>query len=209
MSLVIYHFDCESSGLNSITQEVTELGIIRDLDRMQLWRNVKCETPWTCSADALKITNKTIEDLSNGHSKENVVAEANKFINEDGLTRAHRVACAHNASFDRRFLHALWSKCGLEFPIDNWIDTIPMVKEYAKQQGIVKPKVNLQAACDLVGIKKFSAQHNAKVDSRNLYLLYRDLVDNKKIDYLPFIKTHIHTLIEEECGLNPDDLDIE
>ena len=65
--------------------------------------------------------------------------------------------------------------------------TLP--KEYAKKIGLIKPKVNLHASCDIVGIKKISSAHNAKSDSRNTYLLHKDLIESKKIDYLPFIKT--------------------
>jgi hypothetical protein len=89
-----------------------------------------------------------------------------------------------------------------------------LTREYAKKQGIVKPKVNLHASCDLVGIKKISEAHNAKVDSRNTYLLHRDLVEQKKVDYLPFIKTERHiinvspTVGDDDEGLDPSLLDL-
>ena len=67
-----------------------------------------------------------------------------------------------------------------------------LTRAYAKQIGLVKPKVNLHAALDIVGVKKFADKHNAKTDSQNTYLLLRNLIEEKKMDYLPFIKTAEH-----------------
>lgn len=79
------------------------------------------------------------------------------------------------------------------------------------KKGDDKQKFNLHSSCDMLGIKKISEAHASKVDSRNTYLLYKNLVEDKGIDYLPYIKTEIHTIastnMEEECGLDPDLLD--
>jgi DNA polymerase III epsilon subunit-like protein len=217
MSIVYYIIDLETTGLKAGYHEATEIGIIRASDRVQLWRNIKCEYPERSSFDALKITNKTLVDLEKGFSKEQVVEECDKFFNEDGLTPAHRCIVGHNiVSFDKRFLHALWEQLGKEFPAHLWLDTIPMTKLYAKQIGLIKPKVNLHAACDIVGVKKISESHNAKVDSRNSYLLWKNLVEDKRIDYIPFIKTAVHVITpttvddgdDTGAGLDPALLDI-
>lgn len=212
MSLRYYIIDTETTGLKSGYHEITEIGIIRCEDRVQLYRQIRSEHPERASFDALAITKKTMNDLSKGREKGEVVEECNKFFEEDGVGASGRVIVAHNASFDRRFLHALWGECGKEFPANLWLDTISLVKEYAKREGHIKPKVNLHAACDLVGIKKISEAHNAKVDSRNTYLLHKNLVEEKGIDILPHIKTEEHRLVKvgvnEEEGLDPTLLDI-
>jgi DNA polymerase III epsilon subunit-like protein len=213
MTLSYYIIDTETSGLKAGYHECTEIGIIRATDRVQLWRNIKCDYPERANFDALAITKKTMADLERGSSKEQVVEECNKFFNEDGLTPAHRCIVGHNIfSFDKRFLHALWESVGKEFPAVLWLDTIPMTKLYAKQIGLVKPKVNLHAACDIAGVKKLSDSHNAKIDSRNSYLLWKSLVDDKKIDYLPFIKTAAHAYSAapqaDDDGLDPALLDL-
>ena len=66
-----------------------------------------------------------------------------------------------------------------------------------------------------MGIKKISEAHNAKVDSRNTYLLHRELVEQKNVDYLPFIKTEIHVVAaaptvdgDDDEGLDPSLLDL-
>ena len=158
-------------------------------------------------------------DLERGYDREVVVAECEKFFAEDGLTPAHRCIVAHNAPFDRRFLHALWGAVGKEFPAHLWLDTVSLTKEYLKQvdnstlnitkTATGKVSTQLHACCDIVGIKKISEAHNAKVDSRNTYLLHRNLMEEKKIDHLPLIKTFIHEIsTTSDEGLDPALLDI-
>jgi DNA polymerase III epsilon subunit-like protein len=199
--LKFYIIDTETTGLKADYHEMTEIGIIRVEDRVQLWRQIKAEYPERANFDALAITKKTMADLERGLTRGNVVSECNKFFAEDGGTPAHRCIVAHNAPFDRKFLHALWAQCGESFPANLWLDTMQLTREYAKKIGLVKPKVNLHASCDIVGIKKISEAHNAKVDSRNTYLLHRSLIEDKKVDYLPFIKTAIH----QYSSSNPTD----
>ena len=204
-----YVIDTETTGLKANYHEMTEIGIIRCTDRVQVHRCIKCENPERANFDALAITKKTMDDLSQGFERSAVVAECNKFFNEDGATPSARVIIGHNIGFDRRFLHALWESQGQEFPAHLWLDTIDLTKAYLKIIGIKTRKVNLHASCDYVGIKKISEAHNAKVDSRNTYLLHRDLVEIKNIDYLPFIKTIVHSINSstEEEGLDPSLLD--
>lgn len=207
MSLQYYVIDTETTGLKSNYHEMTEIGIIRCTDRVQLWRKIKCFYPERASFDALAITNKTMQDLESGYEPSRVVQECENFFSEDGLSPGHRCIIAHNASFDRRFLHALWEAQGKIFPANLWLDTMLLSKEYAKKIGLIKPRVNLHAACDIVGVKKFSEAHNAKVDSRNTYFLHKDLVEVKKVDYLPFIKTAVHVLSSDD-NMDQDLLEI-
>jgi len=216
MGLQFFVIDTETSGLSSSYHEITEVSIIRCTDRFQLTEFIKCDYPERANLDSLKITNKTFADLSNGSLKEDVVKKINKFINEDGLTPAHRCFIAHNASFDMRFIHALYSKVGEQCPVNLWACSMALTRAYAKQIGLVKPKVNLAAACDIAGIKKIAQAHASKMDSRNTYLLWQNLVEDKKMDYLPFIKTNEHILKpkeqdqqDENEGLDPALLDLE
>ena len=204
-----YLIDSETNGLDSKKHEVNEISIIRYSDRVQLTQFIKCDNPLNSSYDALKITNKTLADLEKGSSKEEAALKILKFLNEDGLTPAHRCFIAHNAAFDRRFIHAMYNKINTQCPVDLWLCTIALIKLYLKQQGI-KSLTNLHASCDVLGIKKLSEAHSSKVDTRNNYLLYKALVEDKKIDYLPFIKSFPHVICNtlENEGLDPDLLDI-
>ena len=215
-----YVIDTETTGLKAGYHEMTEVGIIRVTDRVQLWRQIKCDYPERANFDALAITKKTMADLEKGHNKGDVVVECEKFFSEDGLTPAHRCIVAHNAPFDRKFLHALWESCGKEFPAHLWLDTISLTKQFiktagldeeAKKKGLPKLKVNLHAACDLTGVNKISEAHNAKVDSRNTFLLHRQLIEGHKVDHLPFIKTEVHSIApatDDDDGLDMSLLDM-
>lgn len=198
MSLKYYIIDTESSGLSSSYHELIEISIIRCSDRVQLTEFIKCDYPERANYDALKIQNKTMADLEYGSSKEEVISKIDKFINEDGLTPGHRCLIAHNAPFDKRFIHALYDKVSKRCPVDLWLCTMALTKQYAKSIGLVKPKVNLKAACDMVGIKQISGAHASKVDSRNTYMLHKKLVDDLKVDYLPLIKTAAHSVAKDE-----------
>lgn len=224
MSLLYYVIDTETTGLKAGYNEMTEIGIIRYTDRVQLWRQIKCEYPERANFDALAITKKTMADLEKGHDNDKIVEECERFFAEDGATPAHRCIVAHNAPFDKRFLHALWEKNGKQFPANIWLDTIAMTKEYAKNAGLLvkaakgekRQSFALHAACDMVEIKKISEAHNAKVDSRNTYLLFRNLMEEKKVDHLRLLKTEVHNpnLVpgagdDNDGGLDPSLLDFE
>jgi len=219
--LQYYVIDTETTGLKAGYHEMTEIGIIRCTDRVQLWRQIICAYPERANFDALAITKKTMADLERGHEREAVMAECDRFFAEDGLTPAHRCIVAHNAPFDRKFLHAMWEASGKEFPAHLWLDTISLTKEFLKnadqsQLVIVKTptgrvSTQLHACCDMVGIKKISEAHNAKVDSRNTYLLHRQLIEEKKVDHLPLIKTAIHSVVTnptDDEGLDASLLDL-
>ena len=53
MSIVYYVIDTETTGLRQNYHEMTEIGIIRAVDRVQLWKPIKCENPQNASFDAL------------------------------------------------------------------------------------------------------------------------------------------------------------
>ena len=204
--------DSETSGLVSSYHEMTEISIINCDNKVQLTEFIKCDYPERANFDALAITKKTIADIAKGSSKKDVVAKINKFFNEDGLTPAHRCLVAHNAQFDRKFLFALYEKVGQTLPCDLWICSMALTRAYAKKIGLVKPKVNLTASLEIAGIKKLAGQHASKVDARNTYLLWNDLINNKGMDHLSFIKTIPQVLSnqfsDEEQGLDPALLDL-
>jgi DNA polymerase III epsilon subunit-like protein len=219
MGLQYYTVDTETNGIRSGFHEINEISIIRHTDRVQLTLFIKTENPERSSFDALSITKKTLADLEKGISKEEAILKIDKFINEDGLTSAHRCFVGHNVQFDRKFVFAMYEAVGKVFGGELWLDTMALTRQFIKESGIAeeyktkglpKPKVNLHACLDLLQIKKLSEAHASKVDSRNTYLLWKNLVEEKKIDYLPFIKTATHVITtksDEEQGLDPDLLD--
>jgi len=207
--LHFYVLDLETTGLNSQLNEITEISIIRCSDKVQLTEMVKCDYPERASYDALRLTNKTIDDLKKGLSKSDVINKVNRFFEQDGQAPNARCIIGHNIiSFDKRFLHNLWGSKDKEFPADLYLDTIKMTQEYLKspigqQTQLIKTAtgrtaVNLHACCDMMKIRKFAEKHSAISDTRNTYLLWNDLIKNKGVDHLPLIKNHPHRTPKEE-----------
>lgn len=199
-----YILDTETDGLLPKMHSIIEYSIIRCSDRVQLTRQLKSLYPRNASADALKITGKTINDLYKGIGQEEAIADFEAFIEQDGCQPNARCLVCHNVSFDRRFLHALWERHKKRFPFDLFMDTVPFAKRLATKQGHVKPKVKLEMAMDLFGLKKFAGAHTASGDTRNTYVLWKHLMDSG-IDYLDLIKQVPHFV----AGQIPSDEDID
>lgn len=219
--LSAYILDLETHGLSATRNEITEIGIVRVSDRVQLFREVKCEHPEYASYDALKITNKTLADLNNGIPNHEMVDMVDRFFALDGNTPSGRMIVGHNIiAFDKKFLFAAWEKVGKRFPANLWVDTIALTKHFIEttldpnDPKIVKTATGkisktLHSACDMTGVKKIMHAHSALQDSRNNYLLWKALVEKHNIDYLPFIKTHIHKTEDDEVEqLTEDDMEI-
>jgi DNA polymerase-3 subunit epsilon len=207
MALNYYICDTETSGLSSSYHEITEFSFIRCSDRVQISRNVRCDYPEHANADSLRITGKTLADLSIGISQQQAIEEIIEFLNQDGSIPAGRCIIAHNASFDERFIHALFKRFGKTFPADLWLCSMAMTKAYAKSLGLVKPKVSLAASCELLGVKQQGNAHSAKADSRNTYYLWDKLVQKNAFNVLPFIKNSAQKKVEPEEELDTSFLD--
>lgn len=202
MSLIYYVADTETTGLNASNQEIIELSIIRCTDRIQLTRSIKAEFPERASPEALRVTNKSKEDILKGMPKENAVELIHNFILEDGLTPAHRCLICHNEKFDRKFLHALWKKVGKKFPADLFLCTMEMTREYAKMKNMGKVKVNLKDSLAMLKIAGIQRYHASSVDCQNTFLLWQKLME-ENVDYLSLIKKFPH-IDEEEVPAFPE-----
>ncbi len=191
--LKYYIIDTETTGLSAGYHEIIEISIIRSEDRNQISKFIKAEFPQRASPEALKITNKSIKDLLGGESKEKVVEAIDLFLSQDNCSPEHRVFVAHNAPFDRRFCHALWGSVGKTFPANCWLDTKTLVKETLIKRGISKPKdLTLKGSMEKIGAKAYEGEHNAIVDSRNCYLLWKKAMESN-VNYLPHIKRTPHS----------------
>ena len=194
MSNIIYYaLDTETTGLDSKQHEVTQISLVRCSDRHQLDKYIKAEHPERASAQALQITIRTKADLFKGESRLAVVEFCEKFIEEDGQTPEHRCMIAHNASFDKRFVHALWQSVNKTFPAHLWLCTKEFTRSYTIKHGIANPKLNLRASLEIVNAKAKFGEHNALVDTQNAYILWKKLMDDG-VDHLPHIKRSPHIL---------------
>lgn len=195
--LKIYLIDTETTGLNSQSHEITQISIIRYDDRTIIDRYIKPQFPWKASPEALVATGRTRADLYKGEDKKIVVAAIDKFLAEDGLTPEHRLMVAHQASFDQRFCHALWGSLNKKFFATLWLDTKPLAKQWAKDLGLIKPKLTLEASLKFADVKPVSnTWHNSASDAKNLYAFFKKAIE-EEIDYLQLIKRIPHYLPNE------------
>lgn len=188
-----YVLDVETTGLSAENHETTQISIVRCKDRHQLSKYIAAEHPERASYEALNITGRTLKDIIRGETKEDAVISCDDFFQQDGKTPEHRCIIAHNAPFDRRFVHALWGKVNKTFPANLWLDTKTLTGRLAKKNGQKKPSLTLESSLKIASVNNVtSGAHNAIADTRNTYKLWKRLVEDHKVDSLPLIKRYLH-----------------
>lgn len=201
MSLSYYIIDTETTGLKAGYNEITEISIVRCSDRHQLTKKVLCDYPDRATPMALKVTNRTFEDLLEGDSKDDVIEACNAFFAQDGKTPEHRCMVAHNASFDKRFCHDLWGSRRQSFPAICWMDTIKFAKDWSKKIGVLpevnpetgNPSFKLASVLKFANITPMPGAHDAGSDARNTYLVWKKGME-LGIDHLGAIKRWPHSV---------------
>lgn len=191
--LTYYCIDTETTGLKPGWAEITQISIIRNSDRHQLSLYIRPEFPERASEEALRKTGRTQADLYRGDSKLKAITAIDNFLSQDGLTPAHRCIIGHNCNFDQRFVHALWEEHEKPFMADLWANTQALAREFAKKNGIPKPKLTLGASLQMLSIKAAPGEHEAVADARNAYLLWNKALD-LGLDHLAVIKNIPHTI---------------
>lgn len=193
-----YIVDTETTGTDHKRHEVSEISIVRFSDYHQITRFIYLDYPENADPFALEATGRIRSELNadlcyTANSKLKMVPEVHDFLLKDGLTPEHRCLVAHNAPFDRRFLHALWKKVGLALPVNFWLDTMKIARIEMKKDGMKRPKVTLQATLEKFGVTAQGQAHRAKFDSQNLCKLFKKIKD-ENIDYLESIERHEHEI---------------
>lgn len=191
MGLQYYVVDTETTGVDANRNEITEISIIRCSDRHQLTKQVKCLYPERAHPMALEKTGRTLADILVGESKESMIQSCNEFLAEDGKTPEHRCMVAHNAAFDKRFIHATWKITGQEFPANHWLCTMKMAREWSKRIGAKPENFQLHTVLGFHGIKPLPGIHDAGSDTRNAYLFWKKAMD-AGVDHLKAIKRMPH-----------------
>lgn len=197
MSLNLYIIDTETTGLSIDVHEINQISVLRVEDREQLDIQIKVKKPHVYNPQALEIQGISPADLRQGDTIEDAVAMVNTFLSEDGKTKAHRCMIAHNAPFDRKFVHRAWDIVDKEFPADLWMCTQSFGKRYVKKhggekiaqaqlaagidirkdkKGKFKPKFGLNNFMVGVGLRPIEGAHQASIDAKNTVDLYNWLI---------------------------------
>jgi len=192
--LQYYILDVESTGLKLGYHEITQISVLRYSDKTQMTKFIRPEYPERTSQQALDATGRTRADLYKGEPKEVVVAAIDAFIVQDKLTPEHRVCVGHSIGFDKNFCQTLWARLGKKFPMSLFLDTKTLAKMWAKQLGIEKPRLTLEASLSNAGLKPLDMNfHDAAADARNCYLLLKKGIDYG-LDHLSLVKRSPHYL---------------
>jgi DNA polymerase III alpha subunit (gram-positive type) len=155
-----------------------------------------------------------------GKTHAEVIKEVNQFLEMDKETPASRCIVGHNiVAFDVKFLHAMWEQEAQTFPAHLYLDTLTMTKHFLKTHTIDetnlpktargKVSTRLLAALQITGAQQITKQsHTAKSDTRNTFMLWKKLVEDHQMDYLPHIKNIPHHIkqISEDENFNDYDL---
>jgi len=226
MSINYYIIDTETSGLSVDVHEINQISVLRVIDKEQLTLQVKVRHPHVYSPQALEVQGITPSDLKIGVPIEEAVESVDMFLKEDCKTQAHRCIIAHNAPFDRKFIHRAWDLCGKEFLADLWLCTQSFSKRHVAKHrngekiaqaqvqagidikrdkyGALKPKFGLNNFMIGVGLTPKVGAHSAEVDVQNTIELYSWLM-NSNTEHVSLISRDPH----KEVVVGNDSLDID
>ena len=201
MGLYFYVLDTETSGLSIDFHEINQISVLRVSDQEQVSLQIKVKRPNVYDINALAIQGISPGDLKIGVPLEEAVESIDMFLAEDGKTKAHRCIVAHNAPFDRKFVHRAWDSINKEFQADLWMCTQSFAKRYVKKHGTadkvalaqqkagvqdmkmdkfgkLKPKFGLNNFMLGVGLAPKAGAHQAATDVQNTLDFYNWLMSS-------------------------------
>jgi DNA polymerase III epsilon subunit-like protein len=213
MSIEFYITDVESLGLAVDIHEINQISVLRVSDQKQFTANIKVKHPERFSPQALEIQGITPSDLLVGIPIEETVEGYENFLKEDGKTKAHRCMIAHNAPFDRKFIHRAWENVNRDLSADLWLCTMSLAKRYVAKMGgdklaqsqiklgvegikkdkngSLKPKFGLNNLLAGLELKSKNGAHQAEVDVQNTLVLFNWLMETK-LEYVSLIERIPH-----------------
>ncbi len=176
LGFMIYVLDTETTGLDSVRNDVIELSIYRLNDDNQKTWCLKPLDLTTIEAAALRVNGHKLEDLKHETKlgrdtylpPSKVIVEVENWMAEDGVTSEDRILLGQNPAFDKAFLERLWQKCQSEgtFPFGRKImDTIQIALLIDMATGVKRKAYGLGALVEDFGVKKEKA-HRADADTR-------------------------------------------
>jgi DNA polymerase III epsilon subunit-like protein len=222
-----YIADTETTGLAIDVHEINQISVMRVIDQKQLSLQIKVKHPHVYNIQALEVQGITPDDLKKGIPLEEAIILIEKFLNEDGQKPANRCIIAHNAPFDRKFIHRAWDTCNKVLPADLWLCTQSFAKRYiAKHRtgekiaeaqvkngveikkdkyGALKPKFGLNNFMVGIGLVPKIGAHSAEVDVQNTVALYNWLM-NSNTEYVSLISRVPHKDAPPQDSLDIDDI---
>ena len=166
-------FDTETTGLESKTDRIIEIGGVELINHFPTGRTIHIyinPEGKTVHPDALAVHGITDEFLKDKPTFKEVVGEIREFF--EGARWV-----AHNATFDMGFINAEFARLGIEpIPDEQVLDTLSL----ARRKHPMGPN-SLDALCRRYGIdNSHRTKHGALLDSELLAEVYIELIGGRQ-----------------------------
>ena len=169
-------FDIETTGLDSLTDRITEIGAVimkdgREIDRFQTFVDPEMNIP----SEIVQLTGITNEDVKGAPSQGEAVKKFLEFV-------GGRPLAAHNASFDIGFIWQAAQRNGIEFePV--CVDTLTL------SQGLLGDMKahKLDLVAGRLGLPEFN-HHRASDDAVTCGLILAKLIETAKADGVTLLR---------------------
>lgn len=201
-------FDLETTGLNSDTDKITEIGavLVKDgkvLDRFQTFVDPEMPIPY----DITRLTGINDSDVNGAPKEAEAVAAFLDFV-------GGRILAAHNADFDMGFIASACERLGRPFNLSS-IDTLVLSQNLLPQLK----KHSLDSAANYLGLPEFQhhrASDDATTGAQLLFAFFQKLKElgaSRVSDIAPLMTKlranssvsrqpkHIILLVKEQKGI--------
>lgn len=201
-------FDLETTGLNSDTDRITEIGavLVKDgkvLDRFQTFVDPEMPIPY----DITRLTGINDSDVNGAPKEAEAVAAFLDFV-------GGRILAAHNADFDMGFIASACERLGRPFNLSS-IDTLVLSQNLLPQLK----KHSLDSAANYLGLPEFQhhrASDDATTGAQLLFAFFQKLKElgaSRVSDIAPLMTKlranssvsrqpkHIILLVKEQKGI--------
>jgi DNA polymerase-3 subunit alpha (Gram-positive type) len=201
-------FDLETTGLNSDTDKITEIGavLVKDgkvLDRFQTFVDPEMPIPY----DITRLTGIKDSDVNGAPKEAEAVAAFLDFV-------GGRILAAHNADFDMGFIASACERLGRPFNLSS-IDTLVLSQNLLPQLK----KHSLDSAANYLGLPEFQhhrASDDATTGAQLLFAFFQKLKElgaSRVSDIAPLMTKlranssvsrqpkHIILLVKEQKGI--------
>ncbi len=123
-------FDVETTGLDSIHDRIIEIGAVQFVDGQPIKRFSSLVNPEkSIPASATSINHITNKMVATAPTEQEISADLIEFLGD--AINGETVMCAHNASFDFKFLCAMLSRLGYNASFQ-YIDTLTLSRTHIK-----------------------------------------------------------------------------
>ncbi|MBD7912501.1 MULTISPECIES: exonuclease domain-containing protein [Clostridium] len=139
-------FDVETTGLNSEYDRIIELGAVRFIDGQPTEEFSTLVNPQiNVPSAATKVNHITNQMISTAPKENEVYPKLLDFLGEASQKKI--IMCAHNASFDFRFLISTLKRMGVDASFD-YVDTLSLSRKHIKgltnyKQGTIEKHLGL------------------------------------------------------------------